>query len=153
VRDVGRGSLKRSIFWALPISARDHASGLLRERAQDGQEAHASQAQGFQDGVGQTYAPPVAQTGACAVSGNRPSMWWFCNQVRWLWLKTLRRRIQKGDLAWKRFISLVDRFFSANQDIKLAALSELQRQCPREEPSALAAPAGIWERARSNPRP
>ena len=66
---------------------------------------------------------PVAQTGAWvkqmlrghlnyyAVSGNHPSMWWFCNQVRGLWLRTLRRRSQKADLSWERFISLVDRFF------------------------------------------
>jgi RNA-directed DNA polymerase len=66
---------------------------------------------------------PVAQTGAWvkqmlqghlnyfAVSGNHPSMWWYCNQVRWLWLRTLRRRSQKADLSWERFISLVDRFF------------------------------------------
>src|SRR5215471_5729500 len=47
----------------------------------------------------------------CAVSGNHPSLWWFCNQVRWLWLKTLRRRSQKGDLSWESFISLVARFF------------------------------------------
>jgi len=66
---------------------------------------------------------PVAQTGAWvkqmlkghlnyyAVSGNHPSMWWFCNQVRWLWLKTLQRRSQKADLSWERFVSLVGRFF------------------------------------------
>ena len=24
-----------------------------------------------------------------AVSGNHPSLWWFCNQVRWLWLMAL----------------------------------------------------------------
>jgi hypothetical protein len=46
-----------------------------------------------------------------AVSGNHPSMWWFCNQVRLLWLRTLRRRSQKAHLSWERFISLVDRFF------------------------------------------
>jgi RNA-directed DNA polymerase len=66
---------------------------------------------------------PIAETGVWvkqmlqghlnyyAVSGNHPSMWWFCNQVRWLWLKTLRRRSQKADLSWERFIRLVDRFF------------------------------------------
>jgi RNA-directed DNA polymerase len=54
---------------------------------------------------------PVAQTGAWvkqmlqghlnyfAVSGNHPSMWWYCNQVRWHWLRTLRRRSQKADLV------------------------------------------------------
>jgi len=46
-----------------------------------------------------------------AVSGNHPGLWWFCNQVRSLWLKTLRRRSQKADLPWERFIRLVDRFF------------------------------------------
>jgi RNA-directed DNA polymerase len=46
-----------------------------------------------------------------AVSGNHPSLWWFCNQVRWLWLKSLRRRSQKARLSWGRFIRIVDRFF------------------------------------------
>ena len=46
-----------------------------------------------------------------AVSGNHPSMWWFCNQVHRLWLKTLRRRSQKADLSWERFIRLAECFF------------------------------------------
>jgi hypothetical protein len=46
-----------------------------------------------------------------AVSGNHPSLWWFCNQVRGYWLKSLRRRSQKANLSWERFIRLVDRFF------------------------------------------
>src|SRR3974377_1707027 len=46
-----------------------------------------------------------------AVSGNHTSMWWFCNQVRWVWLKTLKRRSQKAYLSWERFLRLVDRFF------------------------------------------
>ena len=46
-----------------------------------------------------------------AVSGNHPSLWWFCNQVRWYWLRSLRRRSQKAFLSWERFIRLVDRFF------------------------------------------
>jgi group II intron reverse transcriptase/maturase len=66
---------------------------------------------------------PIAKTGAWvkqmlqghlnyfAVSGNHPSMWWFCNQVRWLWLKSLKRRSQKAHLSWERFLRLVDRFF------------------------------------------
>jgi len=66
---------------------------------------------------------PIAKTGAwvkqmlqghlnCyAVSGNYPSLWWFCNQVRWLWLKSLRRRSQNARLSWDRFLRLVDRFF------------------------------------------
>ena len=46
-----------------------------------------------------------------AVSGNHPSLWWLCNQVRWLWLKSLRRRSQNARLSWERFLRLVDRFF------------------------------------------
>src|SRR5215813_7748659 len=58
---------------------------------------------------------PIAKTGAWvkqmlqghlnyyAASGNHPSMWWFCNQVRWLWLKSLgdaaRRRASLGSAS------------------------------------------------------
>ena len=97
--------------------------GLVRHRARDDQEAHAGQTQGDQGGVAQTYARPrrgnrsLGEADAAghpnyyAVSGNHPSMWWFCNQVRRLWLRTLRRRSQKANLTWERFIRLVDRFF------------------------------------------
>jgi RNA-directed DNA polymerase len=66
---------------------------------------------------------PVAKTGAWvkqmlqghlnyfAVSGNDPSLQWFFNEVRWLWLKSLRRRGQKSRLSWEKFIRLVNRFF------------------------------------------
>src|ERR1700681_2080193 len=46
-----------------------------------------------------------------AVSGNHPSLWWFFNKVRWLWLVSLRRRSQKARLSWEKFIRLVTRFF------------------------------------------
>ena len=47
---------------------------------------------------------PTAKTGAWlnrmlkghlnyyAVSGNSPSLWWYFNEVRWRWLKSLKRR-------------------------------------------------------------
>ncbi|MCP4966032.1 MAG: group II intron reverse transcriptase/maturase [bacterium] len=66
---------------------------------------------------------PIAKTGAWveqvlkgylnyfAVSGNDPSLWWFFNEVRWRWLKTLKRRSQKAFLNWERFTSLTDRYF------------------------------------------
>jgi group II intron reverse transcriptase/maturase len=66
---------------------------------------------------------PIAKTGAWvarvlrghlnyfAVSGNDPSLWWFFKEVRWRWLKTLKRRSQKAFLNWERFTSLTDRFF------------------------------------------
>jgi group II intron reverse transcriptase/maturase len=66
---------------------------------------------------------PIVKTGAWvkqmlqghlnyfAVSGNDPSLWWFFNEVRWLWLKSLRRRSQNARLSWEKFTRLVDRFF------------------------------------------
>ncbi len=65
---------------------------------------------------------PIAKTGAWvervlkghlnyfAVSGNDPSLWWFFKEVRWRWLKTLKRRSQKAFLNWERFTSLTDRY-------------------------------------------
>jgi len=66
---------------------------------------------------------PIVKTGAWvkqmlqghlnyfAVSVNDKSLWWFFNEVRWLWLKSLRRRSQKARLSWEKFTRLVDRFF------------------------------------------
>src|SRR5262249_28317466 len=66
---------------------------------------------------------PIAKTGAWvkrmlqghlnyfAVSGNHPSLWWFLNKVKRLWLASLKRRSQTARLSWERFIRLVDRFF------------------------------------------
>src|SRR5215468_5390248 len=59
---------------------------------------------------------PIAKTGAWvkqmlqghlnyyAVSCNHSSLWWFSNQVRRLWLKSLRRRSQNARLSWERFL-------------------------------------------------
>ena len=66
---------------------------------------------------------PIAKTGAWmkrmlqghlnyfAVPGNHPSLWWFSNKVRRLWLMSLGRRGQKARLSWEKFIRLVARFF------------------------------------------
>jgi hypothetical protein len=66
---------------------------------------------------------PIVKTGAWvwqvlnghlnyfAVSGNDKSLWWFCNEVRWRWLKSLKRRSQKAYMSWERFANLTDRFF------------------------------------------
>jgi hypothetical protein len=70
-----------------------------------------------------TMHDPIARTGAWmkrilqghlnyfAVPGNHPSLWWFFNKVRRLWLMSLRRRSQKARLSWEKFIRLVARFF------------------------------------------
>src|SRR6266699_327236 len=31
-----------------------------------------------------------------AVSGNGPSLWWYFNEVRWRWIKSLKRRSQRA---------------------------------------------------------
>ncbi|MGI9490408.1 MAG: RNA-directed DNA polymerase, partial [Geminicoccaceae bacterium] len=66
---------------------------------------------------------PIKETGAWiarvlkghlnyfAVSGNDPSLWWFFTQVRWYWLRSLRRRSQKARISWEKYTRLVDRFF------------------------------------------
>ena len=66
---------------------------------------------------------PIAKTGAWvkqmlkghlnyfAVSGNHPSLWWFFNKVKRLWLASLKRRSQTARLSWERFIQFVARFF------------------------------------------
>ena len=66
---------------------------------------------------------PIAKTGAWvkrvlqghlnyfAVSGNDPSIWWFYAQVRWYWLRSLRRRSQRAFINWEKYNRLVDRFF------------------------------------------
>ena len=55
---------------------------------------------------------PIAKTGAWvkqmlkghlnyfAVSGNHPSLWWFFNKVKRLWLASLKRRSQTARLSW-----------------------------------------------------
>ena len=110
-----------------------------------------------------TMHDPIAKTGAWvkqmlkghlnyfAVSGNDPSLWWFFNKVKRLWLTSLKRRSQTASLNWERFIQLVDRFFPPIRTTTPAAMSPLRRQNPREEPGALAAHAGIcagggWKR-------
>ena len=105
---------------------------------------------------------PIAKTGAWvkqmlkghlnyfAVSGNHPSLWWFFNKVKRLWLASLKRRSQTARLSWERF-TVRRPLLSANQNYTPAALSPFRRQNPREEPGALAAHAGIcagggWQR-------
>ncbi len=46
-----------------------------------------------------------------AVSGNDPSLWWFFTQVRWHWLRALRRRSQRAFMSWETFTRRTNRFF------------------------------------------
>jgi hypothetical protein len=131
--------------------------GLVRHRAKDDQETDASQATGDQIELRRSMHDPIAKTGTWvkqmlkghlnyfAVSGNHPSLWWFFNKVKQLWLASLKRRSQTPQLGVRRAL------LSANQNDTPAALSPLRHQNPREEPGALAAHAGIctgggWKR-------
>jgi len=78
-----------------------------------------------------------------AVSGNHPSLWWFFNKVKRLWLASLKRRSQTGAPQLGEVHPVRRPLLSANQNHTPAALSPLRRQNPREEPGALAAHAGI----------
>ena len=83
---------------------------------------------------------PIAKTGAWltqmlqghlnyyAVSGNGPSLWWYFNEVRWRWIKSLKRRSQRAFMSWEKFTSITDRFFPSDQDTTPAALSPFRRQ-------------------------
>ena len=46
-----------------------------------------------------------------SVSGNSASLWLFYNEVRTLWIKSLRRRSQKGYINWEKFLCLTNRYF------------------------------------------
>jgi hypothetical protein len=46
-----------------------------------------------------------------AVSGNLRSLYVFFTQVRWYWLRALKRRSQKAYLSWKAFERRTTRFF------------------------------------------
>ena len=81
-----------------------------------------------------------------AVSGNHPSTWWFCNQVRWLWLKALRRRSQKADLYWERFIRPVERFFPPIMTLHPLPCHRFDAKTRGRSPVHLAALAGIGGR-------
>src|SRR5205809_877660 len=66
---------------------------------------------------------PIAKTGAWltqmlqghlnyyAVSGNGPSLWWYFNEVRWRWIRSLKRRSQRAFMSWEKFTSITNRFF------------------------------------------
>src|SRR5258705_3146131 len=143
--------------------------GLVRRRAQDDQEAYASQAAGHQDRVAQDNARPhrenrcLGETDAARASELLRSLGQSSQPVV---------VPQQGEAALARIAQAAQPngtphlgevhparrpLLSANQDATPAAMSPLRRQNPREEPGALAAHAGICaggeEQSSSLPRP
>jgi RNA-directed DNA polymerase len=98
---------------------------------------------------------PIAKTGAWvqqmlkghlnyfAVSGNHPSLWWFFNKVKRLWLASLKRRSQNGAPQLGEIHPVRHPLLSANQNDTPAALSPLRRQNPRGARCVSTAHAGI----------
>src|SRR6266704_2277373 len=143
--------------------------GLLRHRAQDDQEAYASQAAGHQDRVAQDNARPhrenrrLDETAAATASELLRSLGQSSEPVV---------VPQQGEAALARVAQAAQPngtphlgkvhparrpLLSANQNATPIAMSPLRRQNPREEPGALAAHAGICaggeEKSSSLPRP
>src|ERR1700674_2211680 len=79
------------------------------------------------------------------------------NEVRWRWLKSLKRRSQRGIHELGEVHQHHRPLLPVDQDTTSTALSPFRRQNPREEPGALAAHAGICagggEKSSSLPRP
>jgi RNA-directed DNA polymerase len=108
---------------------------------------------------------PIATTGAWvkrmlqghlnyfAVSGNHPSLRWFLNQVKRLWLTSLKRRSQTARLSWERFIQLVARFFPPIRTLHPLACHRFDAKTRGRSPVRQQRTLGSVRGARSNPRP
>jgi group II intron reverse transcriptase/maturase len=83
---------------------------------------------------------PIAKTGAWlnqmlkgylnyyAVSGNSPSLWWYFNEVRWRWIKSLKRRSQRAFMSWEKFTSTTDAATARWEHYKLRLDGGVRRQ-------------------------
>jgi hypothetical protein len=70
-----------------------------------------------------------------AVSGNHPSLWWFFNKVKRLWLASLKRRSQNSTPQLGEFHQVRRPLLSAHQNDTPAALSPLRRQTQGRSPA------------------
>src|SRR5262249_23751120 len=128
--------------------------GLFRHRAQDDQEADASQAQGDQEGVAQAYARPrrgnrsLGEADAARASellcrlGSPPEHVVVLQSSTVALAQDASATKPDGRSLLGALHPPRRTLLSANQDTTPAALSSLRRQNPREEPGALAALAG-----------
>src|SRR6202043_3981844 len=142
--------------------------GHLRHRAQDDQEAHASQAAGHQDRVAQENARPhrknrrLDETDAARASellrslGQSPEPVVVLQQGEVALARVAQAARPKGTPQLGEVHPARRPLLSANQNATPFAMSPLRRQNPREEPGALAAHAGICaggeEKSSSLPR-
>src|SRR6478752_4590876 len=108
---------------------------------------------------------PIAKTGALvklmlkghlnyfAVSGNHPSLWWFFNKVKRLWLTALKRRSQTARLSWERFIQFVARFFPPIRTIHPLPCHRFDARTRGRSPVRAGGTPGSVRGARRNPCP
>src|SRR5215470_12446310 len=130
--------------------------GLVRHRAQDDQEADASQAAGRKDRVAQKDARPhrenrcLGEADAERASellrslGQPPELVVVLQQTEAALARVAQAAQSNGTPRLGEVHQTRRPLLSANQDTPPFALSPLRRQNPREEPGALAAHAGIW---------
>jgi RNA-directed DNA polymerase len=98
------------------------------------------------------HSVPKGHLNNFAVPGNDQSLWWFFNQVKWQWLRSLRRRSQRAYLNWERYIRFVDRFLPPIRILHPLRCHRFDARTRGEEPGALAAHAGICPGAAGNGR-
>jgi hypothetical protein len=84
-----------------------------------------------------------------SVSENSPSLWWYFNEVRRRWLKSLKRRSQPASMSWEKFTSSTDRFFPSIRILH----PRFDARTRGRRSGALAAHAGICAGAVGNSRP
>jgi RNA-directed DNA polymerase len=71
-----------------------------------------------------------------AVPTNQPKLWGFLGQVRYLWLKALRRRSQKDCTTWERFGRLAKHWLPPVAVLHPWPSDRFRRHHPRWEPGA-----------------
>ncbi len=69
-----------------------------------------------------------------AVSGNLRPLYVFFTQVRWYWLRALRRRSQKAYLNWNAFVRWTNRFFPPIRLLHPHPISRFDARTRRRSP-------------------
>ena len=77
-----------------------------------------------------------------AVPENGLSIASFVHRVKWLWIRSLRRRRQRQRMNWKRYQRIIARYLLQIRILHPQPLHRFDAKHPRKEPNALAAHAG-----------
>jgi hypothetical protein len=82
--------------------------------------------------VGVILAASASRRSNKVFADNHPSLWWFFNKVKRLWLAALKRRSQTARLSWERVHPVRRPLLSANQNYTPAALSPVCTENPAQ---------------------